>query len=194
MITNSSEGELPGSKHFPCKFFKTVFNGHLLKRGLELELRCIHYDSDNPVVRRFYASLKEFKKAWPDIVKLNQKGYNVFFGVVARDPKNEHKLVQPPLLTCLWADIDVGPGKPNKNLKRALKSLRRFETKPTIIVKSGHGLHVYYCLKKPTRLEPAFAKKILRKLAKVIRADTQAAEVARLLRVPNTVNWKGDAK
>lgn len=70
---------------FPSRFFKTIFGGHALKRGLRLELRCIHRDSNKPVVRRFYGSLSGFKKGWKEIVKLNQQHFNIYFGAVPRD-------------------------------------------------------------------------------------------------------------
>lgn len=179
---------------FPSRFFKTLFDGYLTKRQLTVEIRCIHRESSQPVVRRYYPSLGELKNAWQKVKHLNEVGYNIFFGVLARDPKNENKLPERLLLTCLWVDIDVGADKPNKSVERILRRLRELAIRPTIVVKSGHGIHAYWCLKKPRTVKPKEAKELLQALAKVTKGDLQSAEVARLLRVPNTVNWKRHTK
>ncbi len=78
-----AEGQKVGA--FPLRFFRTIFGGYLVEQGLELEVRCIHSNSDKPVVRRFYKSLSELKKSWQEIVKLNHQHYDIYFGVVPRD-------------------------------------------------------------------------------------------------------------
>jgi RepB DNA-primase from phage plasmid len=175
---------------YPSKFLKAIFDGHLVERGLELELRCFHKDEEMPIVRRFYKSLADFKAAWQEMVTLNKRGYNVHFGVLARDPKNNHELPDPPLFTCLWADLDVGPRKPHKTIADALGRIKTFAKKPTIVVLSGHGIHAYWRLKKATRIKTDEAKRLLRALAVAVGGDLQSAEPARLLRMPGTINWK----
>jgi hypothetical protein len=175
---------------YPTQFFEAIFDGYILKRGLVLELRCIHRDSERHVVRRFYKSLGKFKRAWKEICKLNRTGYDIYFGVAPRNPNNDDKLLQPPLLTSFWVDIDVGPDKPNKDLTQAQRRVRASHIKPTIVVNSGHGLHLYFRLKKPHSIQASKAKTLLRGIADALGGDLQSAEVARLLRVPNTVNWK----
>jgi hypothetical protein len=125
---------------------------------------------------------------------LNEQHYDIYFGAIPRDPKAGHKLPQPLLLTCLWADIDVGPGKQNERLIEVLTRIRAFKPRPSLIVKSGHGVHIYFLLKKPTRIEAIKAKTLLRALAKALRADLQSAEPARVLRLPGTVNWRNEKK
>src|SRR5207253_8656066 len=98
----------PALNLFPASFFKALFE-RAWKKGLEVEVRTIHQTGDRPVVRRYYDSLQSLKSGWPELVKLNQRVYNVYFGVVPRDPKANHKPVEPTLLTCLWSDVDVGP-------------------------------------------------------------------------------------
>ncbi len=98
------------------------------------------------------------------------------------------KLPRPVFLTCLWVDIDVGAGKPNKDIEQALRRVRDCGVKPTITVNSGHGLHIYFRLKRPAKVPANEAKKLLRAMTETLGGDLQAAEVARLLRVPGTVN------
>jgi hypothetical protein len=178
------------TKHFPGKFLRTLYNSHLVKRDLELELRCIHKDREHPVVRRFYNNLSEIKNDWKAIQSLNKRGYNVHFSVILRDRRNGHKLPQPLTLFCLWVDIDVGPDKRTKTIKEALTRIRRLKSRPTIIVMSGHGLHCYWCFKKLTILDPSEVTQLLRAICEETRGDRQSAEIARLLRMPNTINWK----
>jgi putative DNA primase/helicase len=56
-------------------------------------------------------------------------------------------------------------------------------------VESGHGLHAYWLLKKP-HLNKPLIEAYLKGLAVVLSADLAAAEVARVLRVPGTLNYK----
>lgn len=62
--------------------------------------------------------------------------------------------------------------------------------KPTMIVNSGHGFHVYWKLSKPIGVE---VKPILKALQNLTNADPKATDVARVLRVPDTMNVKGEA-
>jgi hypothetical protein len=174
----------PGSD-FPITFLRTIFSRQLFKQGLELELRCLH--ANKPVVRRFYKSLSEFAGDWISVMKLNAEGYNIHFGVLLR---HGTKLPRPLILTCLWVDIDVGLRKPTRTLKNALRRVRKFGVKPTIIVRSGHGIHVYWCFKRPAIVRETLPKRLLHIITEGTRGDKQSAEVARLLRMPNTVNWK----
>src|ERR1700722_19408205 len=180
----------PSRTRFPKQFLKAIFGNDLLERNLELEIRCIPANSNKPVIRRFYNSLSKLKRAWKEVRRLSRQHYDVYFAVLPRDPETDHKLPKNLVATCLWVDIDVGPDKPNKSVQDALKLLRKFAIKPTIVVKSGHGIHAYWCLKDSTTIDAQRAKRFLRSLAKATGGDLQSAEVARLLRMPGTPNWK----
>jgi hypothetical protein len=93
-------------------------------------------------------------------------------------------------LTSLWTDIDIGKAKHNRNLNKVYERVCKSTPRPSIVVNSGHGLHVYYCLKTPVRVDPVKAKGLLRAIAEKLGGDLQAAEPSRLLRFPNTLNWK----
>jgi hypothetical protein len=76
----------------------------------------------------------------------------------------------------------------------ALELLERFALKPSAIVASGGGLHVYWILTVavPLPSEAARATAVLRKLTVAVGGDLGAAEPARVLRVPCTQNHKYD--
>lgn len=61
---------------------------------------------------------------------------------------------------------------------------------PTMIVNSGHGYHVYWQLAKPIGVE---VKPVLKALQKLTGADPSGVDVARVLRVPDTMNVKREA-
>jgi hypothetical protein len=185
--TNKDKASSP---RFPKQFLRAIFGNDLIKRSLELEIRCIPADSSKPVIRRFYKSVSKFRRAWKEILGLARQRYNIYLAVLPRDPENDHKLPENLVLGCLWVDIDVGPDKSYKSVSHVLRFLRKFEVKPTIVVKSGYGIHAYWCLEDSRTVDVQRAKRLLRSLAKATGGDLQSAEVARLLRLPGTLNWK----
>jgi hypothetical protein len=83
----------------------------------------------------------------------------------------------------LWADLDGAD---------ALERLASFKPWPSIVVRSGSPAcaHAWWVLNRP--LTPAHARVALRRLAHTLGADMAAAEPARILRLPGTVNRKHD--
>lgn len=90
-------------------------------------------------------------------------------------------------VTCLWADADW-KDFPNGQAG-ADESIRKFPLKPSIIVSSGHGYHLYWLLREPV---PASIEieGYLKGITKALGADRAAAELARVLRLPGTFNYK----
>jgi hypothetical protein len=177
---------------FPKQFVEALGGQALLSKGLVIEIRCVHRDSGHPVKRRFYPTIDKLEHGWPELTTLNDSGYNIFFTVVPRNPKSDHKLPEPLVLPCLWADLDVGKDKAHQSVNDAMASLAKCDAKPTITVRSGHGVHSYWCFRKPVTIDATEARALLQALAHVVGGDPQSAEVARLLRMPNTANWKTD--
>ena len=60
---------------------------------------------------------------------------------------------------------------------------------PSMVIDSGHGYHVYWQLDKPVghEIEP-----VLKALQVKLGADSRATDIARILRVPDTMNVKGE--
>lgn len=116
---------------------------------------------------------------------------NIYFGVCPRamrkGDKNSIRLV-----CSLWADLDgkdFAGGKPE-----ALERLRGFTPRPGVIADSGYGLHAYWPLEEPIAIDgpnsSALVEQHLKALARALGADSHAAELARILRVPGTFNLK----
>ena len=118
---------------------------------------------------------------------------NVFFGVAPRDKERANKEAIT-YITCIWTDIDTGtegheaPGY-FKTQVDALKVINEFKPKPSIIVSSGRGLHLYWLLKESNN-DLDGAEEILNGIGKVLQGDRGTWERTRLLRLPGTLNCK----
>jgi len=135
---------------------------------------------------------------------------NVFFGVAKYKTGDNRTKGNVRALKAFWLDIDCGEQKAEVNPKTGipdgyidqatgLKELQRFckligLPKPTI-VNSGRGLHVYWALSEEiTReeWEPVADRLHQLCLTHDLFVDASVFEVARILRIPGTLNFKDD--
>lgn len=158
-----------------------------------------------------YQTLVETREEFDaEVARLLKRQWNIYFGV-ARYATDENRLKSNVLnLKALWLDIDCGPDKAVPNPKtgkpkgyetqaaglEALKAFCRTVGMPKpILVSSGRGLHVYWPLTEAIAREvwePVAAR--LRTLCNEhgLHVDPAVFEVARILRVPGTLNFKDD--
>ena len=139
------------------------------------------------------------EEADAQVERIVAQGYNAFFGVAKYETDESRKKENVKALKSFWLDIDCGEGKPYPTQEAGLTDLQKF-TKTLglprpIVINSGRGLHVYWPLTEEiTReeWEPVAAR--LQQLCNVqgLGADPACFEVARILRVPGTYNFKGD--
>jgi hypothetical protein len=118
-------------------------------------------------------------------VKQNSK-QDCYFGVATRDGKGGTKenIVNVP---AVWIDADFKE-TPRKEL---YKRLKQFPFSPSIIVKSGGGAHMYWCLDEPVgKDEIERIEDCNRRIAQKFGGDMNACDASRILRVPNTKNFK----
>lgn len=96
---------------------------------------------------------------------------------------------------CLWADIDAGKkDSVYANAQEALTALTKFVRKtglkPSIVVSSGKGLHVYWCFSKPVAAslwnQLAFYFHNLCRQEDLDVDTTRAEDTASVLRMPGT--------
>lgn len=156
--------------------------------------------------------LHEFRDNIPDMLQaakdFDQSGLDTYFAVSTfsknektEDDQREYrrlaKYVQQ--VQCFFLDIDCGEDKPIADQAAGLTALYQFQTTykladPSFVVNSGRGLHVYWVLDKPLSLEewkPA-AERFKAACAEAgFDIDTAVpADAARVLRVPQTHNYK----
>lgn len=115
--------------------------------------------------------------------------HNIHVGIL---PRLDYGLAGDKNVTCprtLFADLDYEEEPPGGFLKDVQKRLAEVGLPaPTVIVLSGHGVHVYYVLAEV--LEISIWREIQRRIIKTLGADDQCVNPERLLRLPGFVNWK----
>ena len=127
---------------------------------------------------------------------------NAFFALATYD-KDEHggfrrKQVNAHWVKSFWIDVDCGEDKPYPDQTAGLEALRKFQEDTGLpnpfIVNSGNGLHVYWLLTEYVSTEQwrPVARK-LKAACKKFNFDVDRSvmsDSARILRVPNTFNFK----
>lgn len=145
----------------------------------------------------------------PTIRNFNNRGYNVYFGVaVRREKKLSEEYIDEygrkrirhhrgnetdsSYLTALYIDIDDVFSDQDERYQKLLN----LTPGVNIVVKSGTGIHGYILLNEPLKITDdnrSNVKRTLRGLAIAVGSDTKVAELARIMRLPTTINTKLDA-
>ncbi len=115
---------------------------------------------------------------------------NVYFGVATRINRSSGTLQNCRYLGALFADLDFKASSEDAARAR----LAAFPLQPSLVIKSGGGLHAYWVLSGLLNLsrDAAYTKALLQRLADAVGGDPASAEPAHILRVPGTSNWKYD--
>src|SRR5262249_52472150 len=118
---------------------------------------------------------------------VDHRNENIFFGVASRLKSGNGTLENCADLHALWIDLDFKTPGDLSGRRR-----RKAFPPPSIVVSSGGGRHAYWLLKEPIdlRRDAAHAKNLLQRLAAALGGDPRAAEPARILRVPGSLNHK----
>lgn len=152
--------------------------------------------------------LGTFDRSLTNVHTLNKRGYGAYFGVAVRKDRKypedridkntgeKFRMEHPRgtqmdalYLTAFYADADAKVYKGGSN--EALDRVRAM--KPSVIVQSGGGYHGYFLLDAPLRIDDGNrvdVKRTLQGIAVSAGLDTAVAELARVLRIPDTVNTK----
>jgi hypothetical protein len=110
---------------------------------------------------------------------------NYYFGVALRNNDGTKAgITEIPALHC---DVDY------KETPRAVlvEKLKQFPFKPSIIVKSGGGVHFYFILKEPSdKHDIPIVEDVNRRIAVALGGDLNACDASRIMRIPGTMNVK----
>jgi len=152
---------------------------------------------DKRVVNRFAESLDEVE----DLVKeINAEGKNAF---IALSSFSGHSRMSDYAAYCrsFFVDLDVKPDKPGhyKSKAEAVEDLDHFlkvtELPPPVIVDSGNGIHAYWPFEEavPIAEWKAYADKFKQLCLDHMKIDpVVTADVTRIMRCPDTLNFKTD--
>jgi hypothetical protein len=159
------------------EFLGTIYNG---LPGF-LDLRTL------PPIEQAFVPVDDFAGV-EQFVKPRRDRRNCYVGVALRRTPGDGSLANCGALPALFADLDFTA----QNEADIRIALDRAGLPPSIIVRSGGGLHPWWLLKEPEDLQQTAAatKSLLRRLAIALDGDLAAAEPARILRLPNTLNFK----
>lgn len=113
---------------------------------------------------------------------------NLYLGIASRRKPGDGSLANCGALYAIFAEADFKVIPESE----ARAKLERFPLKPSIVIASGGGLHVYWLLWEPLdlQMEATRARSLLRRLALALGGDLNSAEAARILRIPGTTNFK----
>jgi len=111
---------------------------------------------------------------------------NIFFGIQARRDGGGKKADVTKVRT-LWADLDFKGYADGR--EGAFRAMEAFSLRPTVVVESGNGFHLYWFL--AAAIAPSAAiEQLLGRLYQRLGADKSVLDLSRVLRVPETFNNK----
>lgn len=163
-----------------------------------------------PERRTLWFELSEIEKLEQAVKKYSNKT-NIYFGVCLRKrilPNNlRGKDSDISTVTALYADIDIKSKAHAEtalpsSVNEAMEFSNSLPLKPSILVNSGNGLHAYWLLNNPFKIQSTndkdYISSIFRGWSRVLSAKAfehgwkldNVSDLARVLRVPGSINYK----
>lgn len=175
-----------------------------------------------PDRKTYWFPVEQLEQAASMAKKLAELRKDVYFGVGLRREQvykekngvrylargeNEDVLALPGL----WIDVDVADDAHKEralppSLADAVSLVQSFQREPSILVHSGHGLHAYWLFREPliirTPEDQARAENLTSRFQATIRDAAlkkgwkldNTSDLARVLRVPGTMNYKTEPR
>ena len=136
-----------------------------------------------------------FKVAEPESVSDMLRNVNIYFGIHPSHTlkrANERALITDiQVVNCLFAEFDLADGQ---DADRLLESINQIDIPPSVVIFSGGGYHCYWLLESPYRIHGDDSRTWIIDLQYAwvdwLGADSGAKDLARVLRVPGTLNRK----
>jgi hypothetical protein len=147
--------------------------------------------------QEFVATLEEASQS---IDRLLKDDYDVYFACATYDTNTKRIQDNAKYFKAFWLDIDCGKGKPYADQQEGIVALNSFCDTLSLpvptIVDSGRGVHAYWVLDASVdkgKWKPVAER--LKQLCVEHKFESDPAvtsDVARILRVPETFNYKSD--
>lgn len=179
-----------------AKFLTAYY--HDIPQGQLVELTCIHPDKESR--HELHVHWWKPPHANRDILDLlahynDRDGYGIYVAACPRKsmaPRGRRgSVADVDTVVSFYAELDSV--KDGRSVADDMAALEDSELPPSVMVKSGGGVHAYWLLDKPHTFaedEKPLAKSVLRELRRRYNGDPQAAELARVLRLPGFANTK----
>ena len=157
--------------------------------------RCVVGIKNKKVIKKFVGSAEEVVQAGQQLV---DDGFDAYFACATFQQPTTRSGDNTKEFRALWLDIDCGKDKPYADQKEGIAALKNFckenfLARPTL-VNSGRGIHAYWTFKtpvSPAEWQPAADRLKALCEEQFFSADPSCtADKARILRLPNTKNFK----
>jgi hypothetical protein len=168
----------PNEQHPSVNFLKSLYQ---YCEGGFINLRFL------PSAKNLFTPLSEIDSI-PAILETHNS-QNVHFGVATRIKGDGSKngIIQIP---ALWVDIDMEDLLDEKK-DEIRQRYQDFPLKPSFLLNSGGGIHIYWLLKVPaSKEEIPQVENLLKRLAFYFNGDMSSTDGSRVLRIPKTLNYK----
>lgn len=165
-----------------------VLSGHFVIQAIQHGCEGVTEYRALPSRAQVFAATHD-ARALASFVRKHRDTQSLYFGVATRRDSSSGRTENCHQLGALFADLDFATGAE----PAARAQLAAFPVPPSVVIHSGGGLHTYWLLDVPIevgRVNAADVKALLRRLSVAVGGDLACAEVARVLRIPNTLNHK----
>jgi hypothetical protein len=195
--------------------FCELLYGHeiIQSEGLQIEVMSISPGKDGKVGYTFCKTPKAAAETALRIAKDNDNAYACMSLVDPKKIKKKRGTAKDSKgIVGFWADIDIAdpaapkPGKnPPVSWDEAVAIAMGVGATPSVVVRSGHGMHAYWLFKRPwlfaDESERDFAADVAKgwsNTLKMVARDhgrtlDSVFDLARVLRIPGTINTKNPA-
>ncbi|MCC6543094.1 MAG: primase C-terminal domain-containing protein [Nitrospirae bacterium] len=178
------QGNVTSGKHLTTK---------AIHAGIDF-LKQLFKDTEHEVEIRFLPSKEQFfSKSFDEISdKINQNIHmqNTYFGCCTREGKKGTKQGCREV-PALWIDIDY---KDFAGGRDEVMALIETMIPPSVLNDTGNGCHGYWLLREPVEAVAADIEPYIKGLARRYGGDSNSTDLARVLRVPGTYNYKDGLK
>lgn len=154
---------------------------------------------DKRVSQGFAADTNELAKVLQGI---DTQRWDAYFACASYKETGSRKRENALCAKSFWIDIDAGEGKPYATADAAIAALETFIERIgsplPIVVRSGNGIHAYWvldcALPADEWVKCASAFKSLMAVHNLHADPSRTSDIASILRVPGTHNWKNPAE
>ncbi len=172
------------------EFLEAIFSDYYQEHNGFIIVKTVKRSEDK-ISLRYFPNLDILaKEQYPD-------DRDVYFGVCPRERMKPGPEFVKYLLV-LWADVNIGSdghkeGRQDfQGPREAAKAIREFPRPPSIMVSSGHGVHLYWLLATPVELsDQERVKRALDNINEQL-GNREESSLDAFMRLPDTVNTKVD--